>query len=151
MPYNCSIKSNGETVHLIWRVTVPGYAPVNTTYNGTFDGVTNLNPYITTTLDFFESDAYISSTLKIVLQADIVIDQTLVECFINGLGNSSLITFINTSGIQLWSKKLPSSNPTMVILPVALCLFFKVAGYPSVNDFVNISGMESTLELNIIL
>ena len=98
IPYNCSIQSNSETVHLTWRVTIPGQTPVYITYYNATDNDTSLNDYITTSVTGFESDRYIHSTLKITVYRGISMDQIMLECSINELGNeSTTLVHVNTS------------------------------------------------------
>ena len=99
IPYECSIFSNSETLHLIWRVTIPGQEPRSIKYNNTLldHSTIDLNNFVNAQLRNYESDAYITATLKIILQAGILINQTKVECIIRDLGNDSLYVFVNTS------------------------------------------------------
>ena len=100
IPYNCSIHSNSETIHLIWRVTLPGQMPFNITYGHytNLNSVDSLNYFITTTLTQYISDEYIESTLNMTVVADIPINQTQLECFIGDLGNNSVYVSVNISG-----------------------------------------------------
>ncbi len=100
IPYNCSILSNSETVHLTWRVTLPaGQIPINITYYSmtALDNSTSLNSYITTSLTGFRSDEFIHSTLEVSLQPGIPTDQIILECSIDDLGNDTIIVRINSS------------------------------------------------------
>ena len=99
IPYECSIFSNSETLHLIWRVTIPGQEPRSIKYNNTLldHSTIDLNNFVNAQLRNYEIDAYITATLKIILQAGILINQTKVECIIRDLGNDSLYVFVNTS------------------------------------------------------
>ena len=98
IPYNCSIQSNSETVHLTWRVILPGQMPINITLypNVTIDGV-NFNSYIAASITGFRSDEFIHSTLEVTVQPDISTDQIMLECSIEDLGNDSVTVLINTS------------------------------------------------------
>ena len=114
MPYNCSITSNSETVHLIWRVTVPDLEPINITYNHTSkrDESNTLNTFISTTLTNFREDEYIESILYITVVADVPINQTKLECLIGHLGNDTVYVPVNISGIVL--IKLIESNSKLL-------------------------------------
>ncbi len=98
IPYNCSIQSNSETVHLTWRVILPGQMSFNVTYYGGFENRTRLNSYISTYLTGFRSDEFIHSTLEVTVRPDIPTDQIMLECSIGDLGNHTSTVFINTSG-----------------------------------------------------
>ncbi len=99
--YNCSIQSNSETVHLIWRVTLPGRIPINITYDSTstLNDVDNLKSFISTSLDSLISDEYIESTLWVIVQVDIPANQTELECITGDLGIDSVSIFVNASGM----------------------------------------------------
>ena len=99
IPFHCIVQSNSETVHLKWRVTLPGQMPVNVTYDATSSmSADHLNKYITTELTAFESDVYAGSLLLLTLQADSDANQTIVECLIVDLANDSLNVYVNSSG-----------------------------------------------------
>ena len=103
LPYNCSIISNSETVHLIWRVTAPGLEPINVTYDHTSgkDESHSLNTFINTTLTNFVADEYIESILYVTVVADLPINQTKLECLMERLGNDTIYVPVNISGILL--------------------------------------------------
>ena len=110
IPYNCSIQSNIERVHLIWRVMVPGQSPIVVTYdiNSDLGHVDYLNSFISTTLWKYRRDEYIESVLRYTVQSNMSIgNQTLVECIITDLANySTTITITNTSGICLRASEV---------------------------------------------
>ena len=95
IPYNCSIQSNSETVHLTWSVTIPGEIPVNITYFNISDDIANLNSFITTIVTAFRRDELIHSTLAVSVTS---VKELMLECSIGQLGNDTTIVFINTSG-----------------------------------------------------
>ena len=101
IPYNCTIVSNSEFVHLIWRVTLPGLVPIKITYvdvqNGSNVSSFNSN-IIATSLEQYSQDQYISSRLELTIQANFSIDQTQLECSIGNIGNDSVVTEIDSSG-----------------------------------------------------
>ena len=99
IPYNCSIQSNSEMVHLIWRVTLPGQISQAVIYNGieNLDNRSSLNSYISTYLTAFKSNEFILSTLEITVVSDIPANGIMLECLIDALGNDSTFVFINTS------------------------------------------------------
>ena len=86
---------------MVWRVTLPDQSPVNITYDSSsiLHAVNNLNYFIDASLIRFQSDAYVESTLMIVLQSNISADQTKLECVISNLGNDSVVVSVNSSGI----------------------------------------------------
>ena len=100
IPYNCSIQSNSETIHLTWSVTLPGQMSLNITYYSylEFSDDLWLNSYITTSLLGFRSDEFIHSILEITVEPDIPTDQIKIECSIDNLENDTITVFINTSG-----------------------------------------------------
>lgn len=102
-PYNCSILSNSETLHLIWRITLPGETPVDISYyNGTFfDDTAGLNGFLTSSLTEYTSNEYIESILEITVQANSSTDQLMLQCLIEGLGNDSSYVLINSSSKTL--------------------------------------------------
>ena len=101
IPYNCSIQSNSETIHLTWRVTLPGQAPINITYHNSsnLNSVDILNNFIKTSFDQYMNDEYIESTLNLTVVANVPINQTQLECFIEELGNDSVYVSVDISGI----------------------------------------------------
>ena len=103
IPYNCSIQSNSEMVHLIWHVTVPGQSHIVLTYDNNSDlgRVDYLHRFISTSLEEYRHDEYIESVLMFTVQSNVSIgDQTLVECIILNLANySTTITTTKTSGM----------------------------------------------------
>ena len=101
LSYNCSIKSNSETLHLTWHVTAPEQMPVNITYFNHTDDIESLNNYITTTVTDFSRDEFIHSTLEIRIQEGISIDQIVLECSIGVLGDDNTTVLINTSSKYL--------------------------------------------------
>ena len=96
--YNCSIMSNSESIHLTWRVTLPGQMPINITYSNITNDLTNLNMYTTTSLTEFQDDKYVHSTLEITVHLDIPRDFITLECLIGDLGNDTVSTRANISG-----------------------------------------------------
>ena len=97
MPYNCSIQSNSEALHLTWRVTLHGQTLFDITYPNASINVEN--SYITTSLTGYSRDEFIHSTLEFTVQLYVPSDQIIVACSIDDLGNSStIIVPINTSG-----------------------------------------------------
>ncbi len=100
IPFNCSIQS--KTVHLIWRVTLPGQMAIDILYNDTSNiNVTRLNGYVTTSLTRYIGEEYIESVLTITVQPNESIDQLRLQCLIEDLGNDSSYVFFNTSS-KLW-------------------------------------------------
>ena len=97
IPYNCSIQSNSETIHLTWSITIPEQMPINITYESASDteGQTNmLNDFITTVLSNTDN-GYIESTLAFRVQVSTSFNQALLECFIEGLGNDTIIVLVD--------------------------------------------------------
>ncbi len=98
IPYNCSILSNSETVHLTWHVTLPGQTPINITFFNFTNNTVTLNSYISTHLTGFRSDEFIYSSLEVSVLPDIPTDHISLECSIDNLGYDTTIVRINTSG-----------------------------------------------------
>ena len=88
-------------MHLVWRVTLPNQSPLNITYDSSsvLYAVNNLNHFIDASLIRFDSDEYVESTLRIILQSNISADQTKLECIVNNLGNDSVSVSVNSSGM----------------------------------------------------
>lgn len=101
IPYNCSIRSNSEMVHLIWRVMLPEHMPINITYDSTsrLNNTDNLNDFISAIPRVYERGEYIESVLQLVLQDTISLNMTVTECIIEGLGIDSVTLIVNSSGI----------------------------------------------------
>ena len=118
IPFNCSINSNSETVHLIWRVALPDGTSVNVTYDNTspMNVPHNLNEFISSTLTQFRSNEYIESTLSLTIKADFPLKQTRLDCIIENLENDTVYVDVNTSGNKLLNK-------TTVII-IFQCLLF---------------------------
>ena len=100
-PYNCSIASNSEALHLMWRVTLTANLTINITYNSTssINDPHSLHSIISTMLTQFTSDKYVESVLNLTVTADVPIqNQTKIECIIENLGKDIVYVPINTSG-----------------------------------------------------
>ena len=110
IPYNCSILSNSETVHLTWRVTLPGEISISTTYPNANINRSRLSSYITTSLTGFRSDEFIHSVLEVAVYPDIPTDQIIVQCSISDLSNDTIIVAINKSS-KLRSNYVHENNP----------------------------------------
>ena len=104
IPYNCSIQSNSETIHLTWRVSIPGLSPINITYSNTTNAVTNLTGYITSSVMGFRSDEFIYSSLEVTVQPEIPTEQIVLECLIDDLGNATTVVFVNISSKQYFCR-----------------------------------------------
>ena len=97
IPYNCSIISNSETVHLTWVIMAPGQIPINITYNNISDIRDSLNDYISSSVTAFRTDEFIHSTLEITVHPYISTDQIVLMCSIDDLRNDSIAVLVNTS------------------------------------------------------
>ena len=100
IPFNCSVNSNSETVHLIWRVALPDGTSFNISYDSTspMNVPYNLNEFISSTLTQFRSDEYIESTLSLTVVAENVINHTRLECISENLQNDTVYVDVNISG-----------------------------------------------------
>ena len=100
IPFNCSINSNSETVHLIWSVVLPNGLSINFTHDNTslVNIPYNLNGFITSTLTQFMSDEYVESTLSMSVIADIKMNQTKLDCIIGNLDDDTVYVDVNMSG-----------------------------------------------------
>ena len=96
IPYNCSILSNSETVHLTWHIVVPGQIPINITYTN-ISARNNLDVYIASSVTAFQNDEFIHSTLEITVYPNISTDQIVLACSIDDLGNDSIVVHVNSS------------------------------------------------------
>ena len=100
LSYNCLIQSNSESLHLTWRITTPGSIPV-TIYidvNSTFIDSMDTYDTFSVTLDSYEQDALIESTVDLTVGTDNSLELTLLECSIGELRNTSIVVFLNMSG-----------------------------------------------------
>ena len=95
LSYNCLIQSNSESLHLTWRITTPGSTPVTIDVNSTF--IDSIDTY-DITLDNYEQDALIESTVDLTVGTDNSLELTLLECSIGELSNTSIVVFLNMSG-----------------------------------------------------
>ena len=102
IPFNCSIESNSDTLHLTWRITLllTGMT-VNITHDNTssINHFYQLNNYISSSLTQFMSDEYIESNLNIIVAAEILVSQIKIECLIGNTENDTVYASVNTSGI----------------------------------------------------
>ena len=96
IPFNCSILSNSETIHLMWLITIPGMTPVNVTFFNN-SGSDDLTSYITTFVTGFKSDEYIHSTVEFRVQPGIPVNRFNLSCSITGLGLSITAVRVNSS------------------------------------------------------
>lgn len=104
--FNCSIESNTEDLHLVWTLTFPKMLPFEVLYDGTnltFDAVDDNEMNVTTSLLNYDIlDGYIESVITLtVLDANVSMDGTAVECSIADLDYKNITLLINTSGISL--------------------------------------------------
>ena len=97
--YNCSIFSNSETVHLEWRVTLPGVMPIDITYDNTsiLNNIDNLAMGVNTILSMYRSDEYIESIIVFTIIRNIILNETMLECTINGLDSEATTVFVNST------------------------------------------------------
>ena len=101
LSYNCSIQSNSESVHLTWHVTLPGFGPVNITYdsNSMLNSPSLLTMNTTVYLSNYIADSYIESSSLFKVPKGFSLNGTKLECSINDLDNDTVTLFVNTSGI----------------------------------------------------
>lgn len=87
-------------MHLVWRVTLPGAMPMNVTYNSTSSTseLYTWNDFISTTLREFVDNEYVESILHLTIVADVLLNQTKLECFIGSIGDDTQYVTVNTSG-----------------------------------------------------
>lgn len=123
IPFNCSVQSNTETIHLIWRVTIPGQLPLNITYDGSsaVNMDTELHDFIVSSLDTVRVD-YIEAFLEFTVNTNIDFNSTTLECLIQGLGNESATLYINASRKSVLSVS-PSSICPAVSLPACVSVY----------------------------
>ena len=98
--YNCSIQSNGETVHLVWNITLPGSMPITIRYDNTsiLNNMNNLAMSISTMLTQYRNDEYIESLLILTVLRNVSMNGTRLDCIIEELDNKTLFIFVNSSG-----------------------------------------------------
>ena len=97
--YKCIIQSNSETIHLIWRVTVPGQMPINITYDSSFNTTNRenvLNHFVLSSLTLFDAEN-VESTIEFTVPLNVSLNQTALECFIEGLGSEIDMINVNIS------------------------------------------------------
>ena len=97
LSYTCSIKSNNNYIHLIWRVTFPD----NTTISIIFDEDSEINitgNFISTRLEF-SNNSYIESTLEFTIQDNDIFlynnKMVLIWCGIGDIENDSVTAVVN--------------------------------------------------------
>ncbi len=106
--YSCSIFSNSETLHLIWRVSLPGLLPINIPYNMT----SNLNlveffPHnISAGLTEYRKNMYIQSSINFKLSKNIDLDGTQLECGIASLSTESVRLTVSLLGMLYTIKDM---------------------------------------------
>lgn len=107
--YSCSISSNTETPHLIWKITFPEQNPITIKYQGNSSvGRRNsLAKNITVSLTSYESvvvrnyrQEYMESVIILTILKNINMNGTSIECSVGDLGMDSEIVHVNTSGIM---------------------------------------------------
>ena len=79
----------------------PEGTPVNITFTGgeNFNVDKSLNSYITASLRAYVSDdEYIESELRLTVQANVSMNQTVIWCGIGDIGNESVNVHVNSSG-----------------------------------------------------
>lgn len=103
MTYTCGIKSNTEDLHLLWSIAFPDVHTFEMIYdeNSPYGSEDILEMNTTTNLVQYDSmDGYIESTLTItVLNVNVSMNGTTVDCSIADLGKESVTITINTSGM----------------------------------------------------
>ena len=83
----------------MWRVILPGQTPINITYDNTSSmSIDSINSFITTSLTQYVRDVYVESVFQLKVQAGIITNQTVLECFIADLGSDITYIFVNSSG-----------------------------------------------------
>ena len=104
LSYNCSIKSNSETIHhLEWNVTYPGYVPIIITHDGNtiLNNISYFGMGISAVMTDYMANEYIESIITITV-LDNNTDKIEVGCSIRGLA-SAMITVVNTSGTSVYT------------------------------------------------
>ena len=100
--YSCSILSNSETLNLTWRVTFPGFMPINMTYDSSSNvsSLDYLEMNVSTTLTAYNrSSGYIESTITLTVLMDV--NGTELECSISDLDNDIITTLVYSSGVLI--------------------------------------------------
>lgn len=141
--YKCSIKTNSERMHLIWKVTVPGQLPLVIRYDNISDlgREDHINSFINTSLVQYGHDEYIESVLIFKVQTNVSTgNQTLLECMIIDLENESIIVLIKTSGI-LEVENSSASFPLVYYLEPKI-----PAGFNYTRVYYGVNSTTITLE-----
>ena len=86
-------------------MTLPGQAPINITYHDSsnLNSVNDFDDFITTRLEQYTSDEYIESTLNMTVVANVLMNQTQLECLIEDLGNDSVHVLVKKSGNMIYT------------------------------------------------
>ncbi len=98
--YSCSILSNTETLHLIWRVTIPGVLPIVITYNinSSLDTVEYFPENISVVLTSYRRDRSIESSINFIVLENTPLNETLLECGMTDFSNESVRLLVNSLG-----------------------------------------------------
>ena len=101
IPYNCSIMSNSEYVHLVWLVTLPGQMQRNITFDGSssLNSANNLDMNITATLTNYIPEDYIESVIVLTVLSGVTVNGTEIECRSADLDSTTAIVDVNISGM----------------------------------------------------
>ena len=104
--YKCSLMSNSESVHLIWRVISPNLTSVNITYD--INSTAHIKDYlplnIYTILTKYERDQCIESVLVLTIMKYENLNGTQIECAITDLDQMSETVRVQTGGklLEQW-------------------------------------------------
>ena len=98
--YSCSIFSNSENVHLIWRVSIPGLLPMSIIYNMTSDlnTIEYFPQSISALLTDYRRDILIESNINFKVLMNSNLNGTLLECAIANLSTKSVRLQVSSLG-----------------------------------------------------
>ncbi len=101
--YSCSILSNSETLHLIWRVTILGLLPIHIMFNinSSLGTVEYFPENISALLTSYRRDMYIESSINFIVSKSTTLNGTLLECGMADFTNESALLLVNSSGMYL--------------------------------------------------
>ncbi len=143
IPYNCSILSNSEYVHLIWIVTLPEHVPMTITFDGSssLDVVYYLDMNITVTLTNYVAEEYIESIIALTVLSDVVVNGTVLECRSGDLDSRRAIVNVNMSGIINFFYFTALKHHVAMTSKISL-----IVSVPNIPTDLNVTGQYDTLD-----
>lgn len=107
--YTCSIMTNAEYLHLVWRVNIPHMVPMSVVYlqDTSINTTTTFTPALSATLMTI-AEGFIQSVIEFIPQspADLSYNGTTVECSIANLANNTVILSAPSLGTNMTTVTL---------------------------------------------